>query len=47
MRHIFLCGLCHYKKFLKNISKKGKFKKKKKKVTEHKMSVLIFFTTFV
>jgi hypothetical protein len=44
MCHIFVCDLPHSTIFLHIISLKAK---KKKKITEHKMCVLIFSTTFV
>ena len=44
MRHIVICGLPGFTKLLHIISKTARFKRK---VTEHKMSVLIFSTTFV
>jgi hypothetical protein len=45
MRHIVLCGLPRSTVFLHIISQTARFSKKK--VTEHKMCVLIFCTTFV
>jgi hypothetical protein len=44
MRHIIICGLSGYTIFLTLSHKRDAFRKK---VIEHKMCVLIFFTTFV
>jgi hypothetical protein len=44
MRHIVICGLPRYKIFFPRYLTKGTVYKK---VTEHKMCVLIFSTTFV
>ena len=45
MRHIFVCGLSGSAVFIHIISKTGRFSKKK--ITEHKMCVLIVSATFV
>jgi hypothetical protein len=45
MRHIVICGLSGSTIFFKFI--KSTIFEKKKKITEHKMCVLIFSTTFV
>jgi len=46
MRHIVICGLIGFTTFF-IISLTAGFLKKKKKVIEHKMCVLIFSTTYV
>ena len=47
MRHIVICGLPGYKIFVSKLSHtRHDFRKKKKKIIEHKMCVFIFSTTF-
>jgi len=45
MRHIVICGLSGSTEFFQIISHIARFSRKK--VIEHKMRVLIFYTTFV
>ena len=47
MRHIAICGLPRCTIFFTLSQKTAQDSKNKKKVTEHKMCVLIFCTTFV
>jgi hypothetical protein len=46
MRHILICGLA-VPYFSTLSQKRHDFRRKKQKVTEHKMCVLIFSTTFI